>query len=124
MACTASPWPDTPKCKCVRRTRLLADPRPRSSPGRMVAAAEQRIPEVRSCVQPVAPNSEVPAVQAASCRDRHRTENWQSTLGRISVWSDFSILQVGIPPRGGDEVVKNVHHRCRGLDMREVPDAG
>src|ERR1700719_1819122 len=66
MACTASPWPDTPKCKCVRRTRLLTDPMPRSSPGRTVAAAEQRIPEVRSCVQPAAPNSEVPAFRLAA----------------------------------------------------------
>src|SRR6202022_2736824 len=41
------------------------------------------------CVRPAAPNSDVSAVQPGSCRDRHRTENWQSTLGRISVLIRF-----------------------------------
>ena len=27
-------------------------------------------------------------------------------------------------PGGGDEVVKDFHHRGRGLDLREVPDSG
>ena len=27
-------------------------------------------------------------------------------------------------PCGGDEVVKDLHHRGWGLDVREVPDAG
>ncbi len=32
--------------------------------------------------------------------------------------------QIDIPTGGGDEVVKDVDHRCRGFDMREVPDTG
>ena len=32
--------------------------------------------------------------------------------------------QIGTGPGSGDEVVKDLHHRSRGLDMREVPDSG
>jgi hypothetical protein len=37
--------------------------------------------------------------------------------------SGFSIRQIGIWRCRDDEVVKDLHHRGRGLDMREVPDS-
>ena len=50
---------------------------------------KQGITEVRSCVRPAAQNTEVPAVQIGSCRDRHRTENEKSTLAGATVLITF-----------------------------------
>src|ERR1700682_1535837 len=84
---------------------------------------KQGIPEVRSGVRPAAQNTEVPAVHTGSCRDRHRTARCEVTLAAPRSRSGFSIRQIGIPPCGADEVVKDVHHRGWGLNVREVPDA-
>ena len=42
----------------------------------------------------------------------------------LSERSGFLIRLIGIGPCGGDEVVKDLHHRGWGLDVRDVPDSG
>src|SRR5277367_3902026 len=62
----------------------------------------------------------------ASPRRNNCQDWWIGPLGAApsSFRSGLSIRQIDIPPCGGDEVVQNAHHRCWGLDMREVPDTG
>jgi len=66
-----------------------------------------------------AQNAAVSVIQAGSCRDRHRSADRLSQFRGVLV-----LVQIEIPPCGGDEVVNDVDRRCRGLEMWEVSDTG
>jgi hypothetical protein len=116
--------PDKPKCKCALRFSSLGDPMPRSLPA---------LPG-RQAVPPQAATSTVSqaAGQAASkLRETHRRENWKSTLAapRSLRWDRPDLIRFFDSSDrhwagAGDEVVKDLHHRGWGLDVREVPDSG